>query len=187
MSGDITEEISVASFEAGELEEEDGAQEFDEKSFFENGPVTFETRFQNDGNVHLAPTGTITIKNMFGSVVETLQLDQQNVLPDSVRRTLATWDPGFSVGKYTAELSATAGDAAISLSDEISFTIFPWKVLVPVLLAVVALVVVLVKGRERIASAFRALEGKNNTSEKPVVKQPKSSEESTEEDSNAKS
>ncbi|HIA92236.1 TPA: DUF916 domain-containing protein [Candidatus Saccharibacteria bacterium] len=162
IDGDIEEEISVASFEAGVVTTDANDDEvFDEKSSFENGPVTFETRFKNDGNVHLAPTGTITIKNMFGSVVETLQLEEQNVLPDAVRRSLAEWDPGFSVGTYTAELEATYGENSTVITAETSFTIFPWKVLVPVFLAVVAVIVVLVKGRGRIASAFKALEGKN--------------------------
>jgi len=64
-----------------------------------------ETRVENTGNVHFKPTGTLTIKNMFGSEVTTINLTSQNVLPDSIRQLINEWDPGItSFGRYTEQI-----------------------------------------------------------------------------------
>ncbi len=150
VAGDITEAGDISSFNAT-------------KSFWTNEkPITFETRVGNSGNVHFKPTGTITIKNMFGAEVTTIVLEEKNVLPDTIRKFDTEWsDPGFAVGRYTADLSLVYGEDDTILVASTTFTVFPWQTLLPVGLIAIAVLYLLVKFRSRVGAAMKVLAGKN--------------------------
>lgn len=147
VSGDITEAAEIDSFGST-------------RAFWFSSPVELVTRLNNTGNVHFKPTGTITIKNMFGSEVTTINLTEQNVLPDSIRQLLNEWDPGItSFGRYTADLSLVYGDDDTILVASTSFFVFP---LITTLVVVGGLVFLVsaIRGRSRLAKAFKALAGR---------------------------
>ncbi len=147
VSGDIVEAAEIASFTTD--------------SVWEKGPIAFETRVTNNGNVHFKPSGTIEIKNIFGNVVTNIDLEEKNVLPNSTRKLVNEWAPsGFTVGRYTADLTLVYGSDGVILTDSISFTVFPYKVIVPVTLGVILLVYLGVKYRGRLSRAGKALSGK---------------------------
>ena len=146
---------------AGDIQKGGQIAEFKpQKSFWESGPVVLETRVENQGNVHFKPSGTIVIKNMFGQQVTTIDLEERNVLPGTIRKLVNEWSPGFAVGSYTADLSVVFDDGQSVATASASFIIFPWKVILPILLGVILLVFLLVKFRRRISAAGRALAGK---------------------------
>lgn len=146
VSGDIVESAEIASFTTD--------------SFWEKGPIEFETRVTNNGNVHFKPSGTIEIKNMFGNIVATIDLEEKNVLPNSTRRLVNEWSPGFTVGRYTADLTLVYGADGTILTGSTSFTVFPYKVILPITLGVILLVWIGVRYRGRISKAGKALSGK---------------------------
>lgn len=147
VAGDVTEMAEIASFGAT-------------RSFWLTSPVELETRISNTGNVHFKPSGTITIKNMFGSEVTTINLSEQNVLPDSIRAIVDEWDPGVvAFGRYTADLSLVYGGDDTILTASTSFYVFPILTTTVVVGAIILLVVV-IRGRRRIGKAFGALAGK---------------------------
>lgn len=151
VAGDITEEANIASFASS-------------KSFWTNQkPITFDTRIENTGNVHFQPkNGFITIKNMFGKEVTKIPLDQKNVLPDSIRKITSEWaDPGFAIGRYTADLSFVFGEGDEILTASTTFIVFPYQTVIPATLIVVGSLFVLVKFRKRIGAAVKVLSGKN--------------------------
>ena len=150
VAGDITETANIESFDAT-------------KSFWSNEDViSFETRIGNTGNVHFKPSGSVVIKNMFGNIVTTINLDEQNVLPDSVRKLVTEWnDPGFSVGRYTADLTLIYGADNTILTETTTFTVFPYQTLVPAILLIGLTLFVLVKFRKRVGKAAKVLFGNN--------------------------
>ena len=150
VAGDIVEIGGIESFAAT-------------KGFWTNEkPITFETRVNNTGNVHFKPTGTITIKNMFGAEVTKIVLEERNVLPGTIRKVGSEWsDPGFAVGRYTADLSLVYGEDDEILVASTTFTVFPWQTLLPASLIVIAVLYLLIKFRSRVGAAFRVLAGKN--------------------------
>jgi hypothetical protein len=130
------------------------------RTFWFTGPVRVETRLKNTGNVHFKPSGSITIKNTFGGEVTTLNLSEQNVLPDSIRSLVDEWDPGvFAFGRYTADLSMVYGSDDTILIASTSFYVFPVLMSVLVIGGIVFLVVV-IRGRRRLGKAFGALTGR---------------------------
>lgn len=135
VSGAVDEDTSFAEFLSTD-------QHGNKTSFFENGPVTFAARIQNSGNVHVKPTGTIDIYNMFGQKVDTLRVngdpannsDQpKSVLPNSIRRFETVWNQAWGLGQYKAVANLTYGDGK-TLQQELTFWMIPYKVIIGALL-----------------------------------------------------
>jgi len=108
-----------------------------DKSFYISGPVQFTTRVKNNSNIHIRPTGTITITDLFGNKTA-LQTGGLNVLPGAIRRVSTTWNTKFLIGKYTADLSLFYGDSNKNLTSSLVFYAFP------VDYAIIALVVIII-------------------------------------------
>lgn len=132
VSGAVDEKMSLVEFFSGIG---DGSK----TGFFESGPVTFSQRIQNEGNVHVKPTGTIEIFNSIGQKIETLRVngdpnDEANpaksVLPNSIRRFDQTWNKGWGFGRYTAQMKLTYGQDNKEIAQTITFWIIPYKLLI---------------------------------------------------------
>jgi hypothetical protein len=123
VAGDSTEKIDLATFEASENNKP--------SSLFEYGPITFVTRFQNTGTVHLQPTGTIVINDIFKNKVADLPVngDKGNILPASTRRFESVLDKKWMFGRYTATISASYGTHGQAIVETISFWVIPYKLI----------------------------------------------------------
>jgi hypothetical protein len=100
------------------------------KIYFDtNNNIDLFTRFQNLSTVHIKPTGTITIKNIFGNTVGVLTVNAQegNVLPDSIRKFTSEWTKKYGFGPYNATVNMTFGSGE-SATGNLSFWIIPWKI-----------------------------------------------------------
>lgn len=119
VSGDVKEEGVLKKFSA-KLD----------KYFFEKGPIPFEVLFENNGNVHLSPYGTIEVKNLLGREVEQLNIDPWFAMPDSLRAREVKWEREFLFGKYTALLKVNRGYGNIVDEMATTFWVIPWKMAV---------------------------------------------------------
>ncbi len=152
IAGDTVESVEIEEFKS-------------EFGFYSNEKaINLISRIRNDGNVHFKPAGKITIKNTFGSEVTSIDLDRRNVLPDSIRQFTSEWlTGGFKIGRYTATLSLSFGDNEIRTA-ETSFIIFPYQIILPILIGLGLIVFVFYKGRNRIVQAIKVLSGKDSSS-----------------------
>ncbi|MFH1235463.1 MAG: hypothetical protein V1685_00805 [Parcubacteria group bacterium] len=114
------------------------------------GNTEFTVRFKNSGDVHLKPTGTLVIKNMFGTEVTnaTVNAEKGAVLPGSVRSFDVTpWLTSTSLfGKYTATL--TMSDGAVSDTAILSYWFFStmWiGIIAGAIIVIILLIVLLAK------------------------------------------
>ncbi len=130
----------------GEGKEEGALQDFKvmgpHKLFYEKRPEGFEIAFQNSGNVHLVPYGTITIKNMLGRSVEELVVNAYFALPEAIRYREIQWSEGFGFGRYTANLSLYKGYGNEYADAKVAFWILPWKILLMVLIGLIIIVTI---------------------------------------------
>ena len=110
------------------------------KTFYENRPKGFEILFNNDGNVHLVPHGTISIKNMFGKDVGSIPVDAYFSLPDSIRYREVLWTEGTGLGRYTASLSLFPGYGSENQEASLSFWIIPWKILLATFVGLILII-----------------------------------------------
>lgn len=102
------------------------------KLFYEKKPTGFEILFRNDGNVHLVPSGKITIKNIIGKKVAELPVDAYFALPNSLRYREIQWDGGFGFGRYKADISLYRGYGNQFDEDSVVFWVLPWKILLAI-------------------------------------------------------
>lgn len=115
-----------------------------EQWVYGGGPYTFEILLQNDGNVHLAPYGTVTIRNVFGGEVGGAPVDAYYAMPRSMRYREILVEEKRLFGIYRAELVLHHGYK--TRPDEIStasvwFVVLPWKVILAIVVAAFLLIV----------------------------------------------
>ncbi|MFA5051927.1 MAG: hypothetical protein WC544_02585 [Patescibacteria group bacterium] len=161
VSGQVTESGSITKFST-----------IDGQKAFTRLPITFYTMFGNTGNIHLRPTGSITITNMFGKEQTKLTFNSSNgaTLPDSTRRYETMWEKqsvnettgnawagfwkeytnereNFAIGRYKAHLSITAGtNSDVTAASDTSFWVFPWHIVLVWFVVVVLGIGVLILG-----------------------------------------
>jgi hypothetical protein len=123
-----------------------------DKSFYEFGPVDFSLRVKNTGDIHIVPAGTLVIKGTFGDRY-LIPLEPRNILPNSVRKIPVQLKHSLLIGQYSATLIATYGTKNQQLSAYTTFTAFPLRYGLLVLV-VLALLFIL---RKRLLKATKAL------------------------------
>jgi hypothetical protein len=139
VAGDITEHLNLITFEA--TDPTSGTPH----NLFENGPITFLTRFQNTGNVHVQPTGKIVVHDSFGNAISTLDINDEkgNILPSSIRRFTSTLNQKWLFGRYTADISIAYGTTGGAIVESTSFWVIPWKLILICLAILATLIYVL--------------------------------------------
>lgn len=138
VSGKVTEGLTVQSLSV--------SHKGKSGTFFESGPLQFEEKIKNTGNVHLQPTGQVTITDMFGKkfAAVNVNLPPGNVLPQSTRAFRQPLDKAVIgnkrlFGKYTAKLSVTYGSDKKKLESSIVFWVIPYKLVALVIGLLIAL------------------------------------------------
>ncbi len=151
VNGEITEDGSILSFNT-----KDNVKKFSAL------PVNFIYRFNNAGDDRAKPTGTLTIRNILGMKSKVLDGNpsQGNILPHSTRRfdlawskkdtaseqietPVSFWDNvnyqwhNFAFGRYTATLSLVYTSKNIADTAGTSFYVFPWQLLIVIILVLV--------------------------------------------------
>jgi hypothetical protein len=158
VNGDIAEGGGVVEFSTK-----------DSVRFFTMLPIDFVYRFANDGGDRIKPQGTVTIKNTFGFTTDVFDANPQdgNVLPGSVRKYDIAWtdiDPDdekkdektempegfvdtlkfqmshFALGMYRAKIDLAYGqNEELVSSASFMFFVFPWQLMLVMVLIIVAL------------------------------------------------
>jgi hypothetical protein len=130
------------------------------QNLYEKSPIYFLTRLHNNGTVHIKPKGFITISNIFGKKVADIEVPAKNVLPGSDRAQVVEWNDA-KMGRYTATMVLNYGDKNQQITATTSFTVFPWKTGVPIIVGVLVLIWFLIARRARVARALSIIFGKH--------------------------
>ncbi len=107
------------------------------QNVFFSYPASIALKAQNTGTVRLKPIGTLTIRNIFGSVVDSIVLHNWTLLRASEGQHVVEWHPPFALGPYSVEASMTLINGQEPSVLRSSFWILP---VVPLLLFLVLLV-----------------------------------------------
>lgn len=142
---------------AGDIVENAGISEFviQDGSRIQTGtPISFTYRFSNSGGDRVVPLGDITISNMFGGETAAISANstEGSVLPNSARRFQAVWGDStststsgflaavkaqardFHFGLYTANMAVVYGATNQTATSQLMFVIFPWQLLLVVVI-----------------------------------------------------
>jgi hypothetical protein len=137
---------------SGEVREVGGVAEFsfkDPQVWYNHLPIDFILRFENNGNVHLRPTGNLIVTNWYGRRVANIKVNEdfKSVLPMSIRRYEFGWRKqadrdmerlsplekefyNFAIGKYKVELLLNYGSTNQVLVQEKEFFVWPWRLMI---------------------------------------------------------
>jgi hypothetical protein len=128
INGDAQENMSIEEFSVNK-DSSDGP-------LFESTPISFVERVKNNGNVYEQPSGKITITDMFGKDVATINvnLPPGNVLPASIRKFEQTLDSStlgnkIMFGYYKAHLKVSYGDSNQEVSSDLTFWVIPYRLI----------------------------------------------------------
>lgn len=105
-------------------------------NLFEFTPVNFMVRLKNIGTIHEQPAGQVTITDMFGKKVATVNvnLPPRNILPQSTRKFEAPLDSSVIgnkklFGRYTADLKVTYGSNKQTVTSQTTFWVIPYRII----------------------------------------------------------
>ncbi len=144
VNGNITEKLSIASFDVRKQPAKQGDSDTPGSFYTDNKKLSVVVRFENGGNVQVAPFGTVLVKK--GSkVIDTIQINNKDergdVLPGSIRRFDAPLNKLGSFGKYTLQGNFGYGANGQLISAQTTLYVVPVFVIV---LAIIAIIVLLV-------------------------------------------
>jgi hypothetical protein len=128
VNGEAKEGLHIEEFSANQNEKTGW--------LFESTPINFVERVKNTGNIHEQPAGQITITDMFGKKVATVNvnLPPRNILPQSIRKFEEPLDKAvigdmWMFGKYQADLKVTFGDNKQVVTASLTFWVIPYKLI----------------------------------------------------------
>jgi hypothetical protein len=137
VNGNISESLKVDQFSVNK----GGGSS---SHLFDSAPLNFVEIFKNTGNVHVQPTGVITVKNMFGKQVASVPVNVPpgNVLPASSRKFTQALDKSILgtkrlFGHYNAKLSVTYGTTKQTLTSSLGFWVIPLRLIIVIALVLV--------------------------------------------------
>ncbi len=135
--GDLTEKLNLTDFEV----QQDGHAG---SLFHSEKGVATTFRFENKGNVQVAPFGQITVKQGKTTVYQTefnTKDPREVVLPDSARRWTVPLEKISGFGHYTVTATLTYGQKNQTVEVSKSFWVVPVGLIITVAIAVVIAVV----------------------------------------------
>ncbi|GAB4219270.1 MAG: hypothetical protein Fur009_4620 [Candidatus Microgenomates bacterium] len=111
--------------------------------FLEYGPIKIQTQILNRGDYHIAPKGIITMKDVFGKIVDQGALKEKNIFPDMVRNYENELGKKWMIGKYHITLSAYYGEKGQVLDGVVDVWVFPWRAALVVALTIIILIILI--------------------------------------------
>ncbi len=142
-----------------------------EKKFYEYPPVTYLTRYLNNGNTHITPAGDIVIENFLGQEIDriTFNPNRQSLLRANSAVYTNDWEnpPIFfkngkiAIGPIKAKLITTyrANFPGFSpLSATTTFWILPWKIILGVILAISFIIYLISRNKAEKKNAKKAIQ-----------------------------
>jgi hypothetical protein len=134
--GNLTQKVSLTQLSAADTNG-------NASSFFTNGQVSALLRLDNTGNIHVAPFGTVVVKDEFGKIISTTQFNNTTppsyILPQSTRKFVVALPHHSYLGYYTITASLGYGNGGNNLI--VATTSF-WYI--PIWLQIVGLIVIVV-------------------------------------------
>lgn len=114
-----------------------------EKKWFEYGPIEITAEIENQGDIHLKPTGNIKITDLLDRPIFTQELDETNIFPFASRLHQFQLPNKYYLGRFKVKLEASAGTSALPISGIIYFWVIPYKEISIVLTAIILVIILL--------------------------------------------
>lgn len=127
----------------GPINEEAFVRNLQIPQFTEYGPVPFKFTVENVSDIHIKPSITVDIMNVFGQTIDTITPDQMNVFPYVSREYTGQWDRVWGVGPYTARVTMSYGSQGKVAMASTSFWLLPYKIVAAAGVGLMTILVIL--------------------------------------------
>lgn len=134
--GDVVEAANLKSFSVAD-------------KFANYGPIKLSAVIENLGDVHFAPKGTVAVLNIFNDPIAEITLPDYNIFPFASRVYDFEVAGKWRLGRYKADLTATAGTSLVPIHGLIYFWIIPVKEIGLIALALIALIALIIVSRRK--------------------------------------
>lgn len=118
--------------------------------YSEFGPVPYSFSIDNRSDIHITPKIGITIKNMLGKTVDTLQPETKNIFPFTSRVMDGEWKRIWGFGRYTAELTMSYGEQGKVVVQRTAFWLIPIKLILAICVILLTLVAIIISVRRHL-------------------------------------
>lgn len=109
--------------------------------FQEYGPVKILTQIKNLGDLHVKPEGKVVITDLLGKNIQSQTLPSHNIYPETARDYENTVGQQLMIGRFKAQLITAYGkNNNMPLVASVYFWVFPWKIAILVIFAIIALI-----------------------------------------------
>jgi hypothetical protein len=140
--------------------------------FQEYGPVKILTRIKNLGDLHIAPKATINVSGFFYN--KSQDLDTHNIFPEAARDFENTFGQTLMIGRYRAVLLGSYGaNNNMPLAASVYFWVFPWRIAIVIVLAIIALLLAALYLRKRKKSVHKVNEEATTEAITPLTEEVK--------------
>lgn len=144
----------------GEIVEEAELEEIEVARVQQFGPVDFGIPIKNSGNVHILPSGKITVTDIFGREREAIELAPTTVLPHTSKVIEGQWEKKFLLGRFVVEAEVSYGSPGRELTaGPVVFWVVPWVFLLGGGGLLTIILFFCIMFRKRAVLAFRVLFG----------------------------
>jgi len=121
---------------------------------FSSTPPELKIHFQNEGNVHLRPSGKIVVTNLITKKSRDFEVPEFTVLPGKVRQSKVLLSNLRWPGYYRGELELKYGKEQTRAGASANFWYLPWPaIFVIIVMALIAVLAISRKARGRIIRA----------------------------------
>ncbi len=148
--GKIKQQLSIASF--------DVSNGTPSNFFTSNQHINAVVRFQNEGNIQVAPFGKVLLKTSSNKIISVYNVNNVtppgNVLPNSIRRFFIPLKKVSSFGIYTVEGNFGYGSSGQTLSASTTFYVIPLT-LIMIIIIFIILVIFFIFGFPKILNAYK--------------------------------
>jgi hypothetical protein len=134
----------------GPINEEAFVRNLQIPTLTEYGPVPFKFTVENVSDIHIKPQVTVEVSNIFGQVVDSINLDQMNVFPYVSRDYQGQWDRVWGFGRYSAQVKMTYGSEGKVALASAAFWLIPYKLLAAVGTSILVLLTVILLVRRHL-------------------------------------
>lgn len=141
--GEVVEEATLITFSS-------------EKNFYSEPKIKLNALIENVGSVHFKPYGFITIKDILGNKIETIEVQPRNILPGSRRLFDQEFDFN-NIGIYRAELQLFYKGGGKTITAETTFTALNTQKLLPIVGVLLGIIVFYLIFRKRINRAVKVI------------------------------
>lgn len=148
--GNIKQQLSIAGFD---VESNNSASTY----FTSNKNIDVVVRFQNEGNIQVAPFGKILLKNRSGKIIDIFNVNDVtppgNVLPNSIRKFSIPLSKVGTFGVYSLEGNFGYGTTGQPISASTTFYVIPVSLIIGFIIFIL-LVLFLIFGLPKLIAAY---------------------------------